>query len=189
LIVLAGRDADRNTRTEGAAYDPAKNAWRRIAAPPQERLGSIAVWDGKEVLVVAGSGPPGSRGYRKLVSIPFAYNPATDRWRTLQAMDNGEYGRSAATAVWTGDKLLLWGGETQAHGAFVLAPHGLAYDPVRNRWSSLPGAPLNGRLNPIVVWTGKALLVWGGDPIREQIPGVDDWWPLLDGATFGAGRQ
>jgi len=188
LIVLGGRQADHDERTGGAAYDPARNSWRTIAAPPQERLGSMAVWDGKEVLVVGGSGPPNRQGFHKLVSIPYAYNPVTNRWRTLSAMDGGEYGRTATTAVWTGAKLLLWGGETQARGAYVLAPHGLAYDPARNRWWSLPGAPLNGRVNPLVVWTGKALLAWGGDPIREQVPSADDWWPVLDGALFSPAR-
>jgi hypothetical protein len=184
LIVLPGRRADHDERTGGAAYDPVKNAWRRIASPPQERLGSTVVWDGKEVLVVGGWGTPTAAGVQKLVSVPYAYDPATNRWRTLVAMDGG-YGRAGAGAAWTGTKLLLWGGRTQEKGGgYVLAPHGLAYDPATNRWWTLPGAPLNGRLGPVAVWTGKALLVWGGDPLRDQVPPADDWWPLLDGATF-----
>lgn len=183
LIVLAGRDPD-NQRTSGAAYTPATNTWRRIAPPPQERLGASAVWDGRELLVVGGIGPAAESGIRKLVSVPYAYNPATDRWRTLRSMDGGAYGRGAAAALWTGKRLLLWGGETEARGRYVLAPHGLAYDPRADRWSQLPGAPLLGRMNPLAAWTGTSLLVWGGDPIREDVPSSDDWWPFLDGATF-----
>jgi len=185
LIVLPGRHADHNERTGGAAYDPAKNTWRTIASPPAERTGSSVVWDGKEVLVVGGWGPGNAKTeVGKLVSVPYAYSPGTNRWRTLAAMDGGQYGRAHAAGVWTGTKLLLWGGETQARGTYVSAPHGLAFDPKANRWWGLPGAPLNGRVNAVGVWTGKALLVWGGDPVREQVPLSDDWWPFLDGAAF-----
>jgi N-acetylneuraminic acid mutarotase len=187
LVVFPGRDPD-GKPTGGAAYDPAKDTWRRIASPPQERLGSNVAWDGRELLVLGGSGPPDSKtGIRKLVSVPFAYDPATNRWRTLAAIDQGRYGRLAAAAVWTGKRLLLWGGETQASHRSALAPHGLAYDPKTDRWFELPGAPLLGRLSPVAVWTGKALLVWGGDPFREDVPSSSDWWPLLDGATFTPG--
>lgn len=184
LVILPGRDPD-GKPTGGAAYDPVRNTWRQIASPPQERMGSAVVWDGREVLVVGGWGPADAKtGFRKLVSIPLAYDPATNRWRTLAPMDGGRYGRLDAGAVWTGSRLLLWGGETQARRQEVLAPHGLAFDPARNAWSALPGAPLNGRVGPAAAWTGTALLVWGGDPLRTQVPSPDDWWPLVDGALF-----
>ena len=184
LVVLPGRNPD-DRRTGGAAYDPVQDTWRTIAAPPQERLGSAVVWDGRELLVVGGSGPPDVKtGLRKLVSVPFAYDSTTNRWRVLSPMDGGRYGRASAAAVWTGRLLLLWGGETQASRRSVLAPHGLAYDPKADRWSELPGAPLLGRISPLALWTGKTLLVWGGDPLREDVPQASDWWPFLDGATF-----
>ncbi len=186
LVVLPGTDPD-GKPTGGAAYDPAKDRWRRIASPPQERLQASVVWDGRELLVAGGSGAPAPKtGFRKVVSVPYAYNPATDRWRTLSAMDKGLYGRKNAGAVWTGTKLLLWGGQTQASGREVIAPHGLAYDPKTNRWSELPGAPLLGRVSPVAVWTGKAMLVWGGDPWLDA-PGSSDSWPFLDGAAFTPG--
>jgi hypothetical protein len=184
LVVLPDGKNPKNETTSGAAYDPATNTWRRIASPPQERLGSNVVWDGREMLVVGGWGPPDSKtGVRKLVSVPFAYNPSTNGWRTLAAMDQSHYGRGGATAVWAGSRLLLWGGDTQASHRYVLAPHGLAYDPKTNRWYELPGAPLLGRMSPVAVWTGKALLVWGGDPLHDDV-GSSDSWPFLDGAAF-----
>ena len=73
-------------------------------------------------------------------------------------------GRKDAAAVWTGRRLILWGGETGTPGSFVIPPHGLAYDPEADRWSPLPQAPLRGRRDPVGVWTGRSLLVWGGDP-------------------------
>jgi hypothetical protein len=63
----------------------------------------------------------------------------------------------------------------------------LFYEPATDRWRRLPGGPNLGAPSGLLVWTGKALLVWGGDPLREQVPLSDDWWPFLDGATFTPG--
>ena len=70
-------------------------------------------------------------------------------------------GRMQAAAAWTGSLLLVWGGEL-GRLALVVSRTGLSYDPVTNRWSRLPQAPLQGRLNPATAWTGHELIVWGG---------------------------
>jgi hypothetical protein len=142
LIVVSGSRA--------AAFVP-RSGWHALPALPEPRDGANAVWDGHEVLVVGGNDAP-TRG--------FAYDPKANRWRRLAPMSSG---RAHAAAVWTGKHLLLWGGETGRPGAFVTPPHGLAYDPRADRWSPLPQAPLPGRLDPVGVWTGRSLIVWGGD--------------------------
>jgi hypothetical protein len=38
------------------------------------------------------------------------------------------------------------------------------YGPVTNRWSAMPTSVLAGRSNPIAVWTGTRMLVWGANP-------------------------
>jgi len=155
-----------------AAYDPRANRWRRIAPLPAPRTGASAIWDGKELLVVGGwqPGPPAATA-----ATGFAYDPATNRWRRLPRMESGRIG---AAAVWTGKHLLVWGGATQPPGATApnLPTHGLAYDPRANRWTPLPQAPIWGRADPAAVWTGKAMLVWGGP--RYNHP------PFADGAAF-----
>jgi hypothetical protein len=103
------------------------------------------------------SAPRGNRP-GALTTVGFAYNLATNRWRRLPSMESG---RTGAAAVWTGKRLLVWGGRMVA-GADVIPPHGLAYDPKTNRWSPLPQAPLLGRVDPTVVWTGQSMFVWGG---------------------------
>jgi hypothetical protein len=150
LIVVSGSRA--------AAFLPG-SGWRRLPAPPERRDGASAVWDGRELLVVGGNDAP---------TVGLAYDPRARSWRRLARMDSG---RARSAAAWTGRRLLLWGGETGGPGSFVTPPHGLAYDPRADRWSPLPQAPLTGRLDPVGVWTGRALLVWGG-------PG------FADGATF-----
>jgi hypothetical protein len=141
LIVVSGSRA--------AAYAPARG-WRTLPPLPEKREGANVVWDGTELLVVGGNDAP-TQG--------FAYDPKASAWRRLAPMDSG---RAHAAAVWTGKWLLVWGGETGRPGDFVTPPHGLAYDPRADRWSPLPQAPLRGRLDPLAVWTGHALIVWGG---------------------------
>ena len=142
LIVVSGSRA--------AAFLPG-SGWRRLPAPAEPRNGASAVWDGHELLVVGGDDAP---------TVGLAYDPTARSWRRLAPMDSG---RARSAAVWTGRRLLLWGGETGGPGGFVTPPHGLAYDPRADRWSPLPQAPLRGRLAPVGAWTGRSLIVWGGD--------------------------
>ncbi|OFW72880.1 MAG: hypothetical protein A2Y55_03555 [Actinobacteria bacterium RBG_16_68_12] len=162
-----------------AAYNPVTDTWRRIAPLPAVRSTANAVWDGREVLIVGGTGAPRARtGVRSPAAVGFAYNPGTNRWRRLPRM---EAGRAGAAAVWTGKRLLIWGGTTSTpSGVKLVTPNqGLAYDPKANRWSPLPGAPLLGRLDPTAVWTGQAMIVWGG-----HRPAIPEGRVFADGAAF-----
>jgi hypothetical protein len=155
LIVLVGR-LDPNGKpwprrlARAAAYDPARNTWRRIAPLPSARDGATAVWDGRELLVVGGLGPG--------THASFAFDPKTNRWRRLAPMPSGRVGFAT---VWTGRRLLVWGGTTRA-GSLATPRTGLALDPRANRWSIIPPAPVRGRLGPAAVWTGRSLVVWSG---------------------------
>ncbi len=153
-----------------AAYNPTTDTWRRRARPPES--GGTAVWDGREVLVV---------GAGANARAALAYNPATNRWRRLPPMASGHAG---ALAIWTGSRLLVWGGQSGRAGTPLRS--GLAYDPKVNRWSSIPQAPLPGRLEPTAVWTGRALIVWGGEKGVCRPGGVYGCHTKLfaDGAAF-----
>jgi hypothetical protein len=168
-----------------AAYNPSTRTWRRIAPMPDSRGGANVVWDGREVLVVGGAGAPTGGKPPRLARVGFAYAPATNRWRRLAPMETG---RTGAVAQWTGRRLLLWGGQTSLdpHGGTVSAvpPHGLAFDPARNSWSPLPPAPLLGRVDPTSVWTGRELVVWGGDATRCGGGGQCTTRHFRDGAAF-----
>jgi hypothetical protein len=157
-----------------AAYNPATDSSRRITPLPQHgtRFVGTAVWDGREMLVV-GTGAHGQSA--------FAFNPATNRWRRLAFLEPGHVG---ASAVWTGKRLLLWGGfRYDPKRGDVTAPHGLAYDPRTDRWSALPQWPFTARGSSTVAWTGRALLVWGG--LRQAPIGstIEPKYPT-DGAAF-----
>jgi N-acetylneuraminic acid mutarotase len=61
--------------------------------------------------------------------------------------------------VWTGRQVLTWGGGCCGEDA----AGGAAYSPATNRWSRLPAAPLAGRQQTAGVWTGRELIVAGGN--------------------------
>lgn len=153
--------------TDAAAYNPATRSWRRLASMPTRVEGGDAVWDGREMLVVGGA--PG-----------LAYDPATNRWRALPPMT---YPRDGSASVWTGRQALVWGGGTISSGGKVAPPHGEAFDPVTNRWSALPVSPLRGRADPLVVWTGTQMIVWGGYSLDGK------GTVFTDGAIYTPGRR
>jgi N-acetylneuraminic acid mutarotase len=85
------------------------------------------------------------------------YQPVGDTWSATAAAPIGP--RSLATAVWTGSRMLVWGGENTTG---VLGD-GAGYDPVANTWSALvaAGSPA-ARTRHTAVWTGSEMIVFGG---------------------------
>jgi hypothetical protein len=155
---------------DAAAYDPSTRTWRRLAPMPIARAGAEVVWDGRELLVIGGTGPD-HQGLARGV----AYDPSTNRWRWLAPM---AYPRAGFVAVWSGDRLLVWGGYSVGGGhvsAMSYPPHGEAYDPATDTWSALPKAPIRHRSYAIGVWTGSAMFVWGGE---------DEHGPVATGAIY-----
>jgi N-acetylneuraminic acid mutarotase len=192
IVLVGGLDPDGKPwparLARAAAYNPVTNTWRRLAPLPVPRDGASALWDGRELLVVGGAGP--ARAGRRAVpaKVGFAYSSATNRWRRLPPMESGRVG---AATVWTGRRLLVWGGQTNPLGDAkpAIPPHGLVFDPSSNSWSALPQAPLLGRLSPTVVWTGHTLIVWGGEISRCR-PGARQCTTKVfrDGASFTPSR-
>lgn len=64
------------------------------------------------------------------------------------------------TATWSGDRLLVWGGQDQ--DTMRITADGAALDPASGDWEELPEAPIEPRWGHEAVWTGDELLVWGG---------------------------
>jgi N-acetylneuraminic acid mutarotase len=91
-------------------------------------------------------------------------------------------GRMYHTAVWTGSKMIVWGGYS---GSVVNT--GGVYDPVNDTWTptSTDGAP-SARYLHTVVWTGSKMIVWGGYDAGSNYfndggiydPATDTWTPV-----------
>lgn len=105
-------------------------------------------------------------------------------WRTLAQPPIG--GRQGHTMVWTGREVLVWGGvessEEVSSWDGVTPANGAAYNPATDRWRLIPEAPIAGRLDPVSVWTGSELLVWGGWAFDGTGAGGGSW--RADGAAY-----
>src|SRR5215831_12731159 len=73
----------------------------------------------------------------------------------------GLAGRIYHTAVWTGSRMLVFGG-ANGDGTAVLGD-GASYDPVADAWTSIPPEGPAGVRRHTAVWTGSRMIVWGGD--------------------------
>jgi hypothetical protein len=119
---------------DGAAYVPATDTWRTIAAGPVPAGGAPTqvipqgAWTGSELVVWGGSGSP----------IAAAYNPTTDRWRKLPAgpLD----AREAQTVVAWAGRVAVLGGQ-KGHGPSEPRLDGAVLDPASGEWTSLPDLP------------------------------------------------
>jgi hypothetical protein len=98
------------------------------------------------------------------------YDPATNSWRATESLC-APSGRWKAPAIWTGTRMIIWGGTTVSS----YFANGAAYDPVGNVWAQLAdaGAP-TARADHSAVWTGTAVIMWGGT----------DGGPSNSGGTF-----
>jgi N-acetylneuraminic acid mutarotase len=92
--------------------------------------------------------------------------------------------RVAATAVWTGSEMIVWGGY---NGSYLNS--GGRYNPATDTWQSVSqvNAP-SGRTAHVAVWTGTEMIVWGGYPSTttggRYNPVTDTWAPLTAGTYW-----
>lgn len=169
---------------DGAAYNPDTNSWRPLSESPlSERVYHSAIWTGEEMLVWGGSSETESGSVESGLSDGAAYEPATDTWRTVA--DAPIEARALHTSVWTGDRMVVWGG-TCAIDCYL--PDGAVYDPAVDEWKEVSPAPLAGRIEHAAAWTDRGLVVWGGfggqlgtlDDGARYDPDADEWVRLPD---------
>lgn len=204
LFVWGGTgDGEQALDPQGAMYDPSTRQWRPIApAPTGPRDDATAIWTGEQVLVFGGS-PPGEPDGDDSLQV-MAYEPAADSWQSFD--DAPLEPRRFASATWTGEELIVWGGASvgdQAEGSTPVAmfSDGAAFDPDSGGWRPLGDSPLSPRGDHGAVWDGSRLIVLGGgsaDAMEGEFswfeehhdaaaydPGTDTWQPLEAPAQIG----
>lgn len=158
---------------DGAAYNVANDAWRKLAESPlPNREAAATVWTGMEMLIWGGTTG------QTLLADGAAYNPAEDTWRRLAGSPLSA--RTGSAAVWTGKEMVVWGGLETADGA--------AYDPATDRWRPISASPLAGRTAPVVAWTGREMLVWSGSELDDGAaydPSADRWRAMAAAPVTG----
>ncbi len=152
----------------GGRYSPLLDTWSPTstgANAPTARAGHSLVWTGSEMIVWGGVGPDAS-GYPSYLVTGARYDPGTDTWLPTSTGTGNPTPRSYQTAVWTGAEMIVWGGQGPGPtGYYVELDSGGRYDPSADRWIDMPvaaGTP-SARLRHTAVWTGREMIVWGGE--------------------------
>lgn len=186
MIIWGGVGPGGVVLNNGGIYDPATNTWESISvtAAPSARHAHSVVWTGTRMLLWGGAGNagfttaaiPGTNnallGYVLTNTIyyndGFSYDPATNTWTAI-SNTGAPSNRAYHAAVWTGSKMIIWGG----HDVTTELATGGVYDPANNTWSlvSNAGAPAKRsnwhagyyfRTGTFAVWTGERMLIYGG---------------------------
>jgi hypothetical protein len=170
----------------GGRYDPVTDSWTPTSTVgPASGDRATAIWTGSRMIVWGGSAlwvdwfevTPS-------VNVGGRYDPATDTWSPMATV-GAPSARTWHTAVWTGSKMMVWGGRDKIPTDTILNTGGI-YDPVTDVWTatSTDGAP-SARFGHSAVWTGDEMVVWGGhdytgphndtDTGGRYNPGTDTW--------------
>lgn len=156
MIVWGGtKDSIYTFYNDGARYNPTTNTWTDL---PESNLSArykhIAVWTGTEMIIWGGTG-----GGNGMYGDGGRYNPSLNSWTILPSTPSYFFGRYNHTAIWTGSKMILWGGQDFNNRAYS---DGIQYNPSNNTWGQLASPGLQGRIGSAAVWTGSEMIIWGG---------------------------
>ncbi len=158
LTLAACSSASTGGSSSGAGGTPPTGplVWDALpsAGAPSARYLHTAVWTGDKMVVWGGF----VEGTVSVTGTGAAYDPQAKTW-TPTSSTNAPEARHSHAAVWTGSKMIVWGG----YGTTGLAVAGAIYDPAGDTWTpmSTVGQPAPRTLHT-AVWTGSKMIVWGG---------------------------
>lgn len=171
VIVMASpmgiEEGDYPKFAHAAAYDPSSDSWRELERPPfVTNVSPPSPFLDGELFLLSLNGPVDggeTDGYDKSYDTGGIFDSSREKWLTHSdppQRPNHTWGQVALD-----DEVVI---------------DGLAYDPRTDSWRVLPKFPLKPREFPVVVWTGRELIVWGG---AAQTMG-DPPPALAGGATY-----
>jgi hypothetical protein len=165
MVVWGGFDFSIPLDT-GGKYNPTGDSWTatNTTGAPSPRIGHTAVWTGSKMIVWGGITDTGLGS----VSGGGTYDPTGGGSWTATSLTNEPSARAGHTAVWTGTEMIVWGGLDLT--SIAPTDTGGRYSPTSDSWmvTSTTGAP-EARFIHTAVWTGSAMVVWGG----SNFPGPD----------------
>ncbi len=185
MLVWGGRN-NSGLRNDGALYDPIQDSWLTLtnANPPTAAKNAAGVWAGDRFLVWGGRGPFGDLASG--AQLRFSDSTSPTQWVTFST-SGAPSPRSLHTAVWTGQRLLVWGGSSDG----TALGDGAGYDPVLDTWTpiSSTNAPA-ARFGHSAIWTGQEMVVFGGESGAGSLasggaynPATGKWRALTSSGT------
>jgi hypothetical protein len=141
----------------GASYDPATDTWTPLPASgaPSPRSDCSAVWANDEMIVWGGTNT------FDWLDDGAIYTPAQSAWTSPTNPTGAPAVREAQSAVWTSQAMVVWGG---FNGGVYLDTGG-SLDPTAGpsgTWTALSAGAPSARQDHTALWTGTAMMVWGG---------------------------
>ncbi|HAN59726.1 MAG TPA: hypothetical protein DCQ11_02635 [Gammaproteobacteria bacterium] len=102
------------------------------------------------------------------------YDPVLDSWTSTSTV-NAPEARARDNAVWTGDRMIIWSGDSNLYS-------GGAYDPDTDSWTAMStvNAPFGAQYGK-ATWTGQEVVFWDnsdwGDSTDSGLynPTSDSW--------------
>jgi hypothetical protein len=160
MIVWGGFKSGNPVAT-GASYDLAKDAWTAmpLANALPARFGHSATWAFDRMIVWGGND---TFDWHSDGAVFVPTLGASGAWAAFTSNAGAPSLREAHSAVWTGSRVLLWGGWNG--GTYF--DDGATFDPsssLAGVWDAMStaGAPTP-RRDHRAVWTGHQMVVWGG---------------------------
>ncbi|MBO3737619.1 hypothetical protein [Actinoplanes flavus] len=161
VLIVGGTDAapcppnascvgDPTPLTDGAAFDPATNRWRKIADSPVALTGEPGAVVGDTAYVLPGDG-------KQLL----AYRIGDDTWTKVAVPFGGGYQLLAA-----GDRLVAYLGSEENGGG-----KDYVFDARTATWAALPADPLNPAFDRAMAWTGSEVVLFDHELVPN--PGAD----------------
>jgi N-acetylneuraminic acid mutarotase len=170
-MIVWGGGGSSGYLNDGGQYDPVADIWTltTTTGAPSGRQYHTAVWTGSKMIVWGGLNGSGN------LNGGGQYDPVANAWNAAVPTPTGApSGRYFHTAIWTGSRMVVWGG----YGSAPLNDGG-QYDPVLNTWAATAttGAP-SVRTNHTAVWTGPRMIVWGGLNGSTYLNDGGQWGPV-----------
>ncbi len=183
MIIWGGHNGTAELN-DGAAYDPATNTWSALQYIDglTARTQHSAIWVGNYMLVWGGTSAANPMGFSDGGQYPLNLP-----WTTLLSGDP-VLRRMGHSAVWTGTRMIIFGGVsnnvTQQDGySFNPDPQSLLFTGL----ALSPTTPSN-RTEHSAVWTGQAMIVWGGVNYGVTTNYLNDGGVFAPAATEGDGQ-
>jgi hypothetical protein len=158
MIVWGGQQYGGNDVNTGGIYDMLSGSWvsTSISNAPEARELHKAVWTGSKMIIWGGV----NFSTFNFPNIGGVFDPTLNTWNPTTSV-NAPSGRIYHTIVWTGDKMIVWGGSSPPYGE---TDSGSIYNPVNNTWTNMStvNAP-TARDYHIAIWTGSKMIIWGGE--------------------------
>lgn len=182
LVIFAGQ-AGSDFFNDLWAYDPSSNAWRQLPATgaiPVSRYGSCAaIGPDARLWISHGFTSEGQR-----FADTRAFDFETGAWTDETPAGEAPIRRCLHACWWTGDELVLYGGQTTGTAALGdLWRLAVGERPGTNQWGQLTPDPLppDRNLYASARWTAGTL-VFGGQGLNGDYL-ADSWWISDDGTA------